>query len=210
MQKRTQKITVGIIIAVICISLIGSSFVAIFKPGAEPSMDQSQAVLEKEYQDRKAKVEVLSKKLEGTPEDIEIKQALGDAYYDKSRITGQLNINEYKEDLQKAMEMYKDVLTLKEDNNVMLKLATSAFLFGDTELAEKTYIDLLKRESENVDALYGYGMYLFYEKDDRKQAEENWQKALSLTTDEQMRIRLEEMITLAKGMNINASEPEDK
>lgn len=206
MQKKTQKITVAIIIAVISITLIGSSFVAIFQPDTPTDRDQSQAVLEKEYQDRKQNVETIGAKLKEKPEDLELIRALADAYYDKARISNQFNVDEYKEDLQKAIEMYKKVLTVNEDKQAMLKLATAAFLFGDKELAEKTYTDLLNKEPDNVDALYGYGMYLFYEKGDSKQAEEKWQKAKSLTQDEQMQSQLEQMINLAQGKNINAGE----
>jgi len=205
-QKKTQKITVAIIIAVISITLIGSSFVAIFQPDTPTDRDQSQAVLEKEYQDRKQNVETIGAKLKEKPEDLELIRALADAYYDKARISNQFNVDEYKEDLQKAIEMYKKVLTVNEDKQAMLKLATAAFLFGDKELAEKTYTDLLNKEPDNVDALYGYGMYLFYEKGDSKQAEEKWQKAKSLTQDEQMQSQLEQMINLAQGKNINAGE----
>lgn len=206
MQKKTQKITVTIIIAVITITLIGSSFVAIFHPDTQTDSGQSQAVLEKEYQDRKQNVETITAKLKDKPDDVELIRALGDAYYDKSIISNQFNADEYQEDLQKAIEMYQKVLAVKEDNEAMFKLATAAFLAGDNDLAEKTYTDLLTREPENVDALYAYGMYLFYVKADSKQAEEKWQKAKSLTEDEQMRSQLDQMINLAQGKNINSGE----
>lgn len=206
MQKKTQKVTVAIIIGVISITLIGSSFVAIFQPDEQTNLDQSQAVLEKEYQDRKQTVEALSEKLKEKPEDLALIRALGDAYYDKARVSNQFNVDEYKEDLQKAIEMYQKVLSVNEDNQVLLKLANSAFLSEDDELAEKTYTDLLTKEPDNIEALYGYGMYLFYAKEDAKQAEEKWQKAKSLTQDEQMQSQLEQMINLAQGKNINAGE----
>jgi tetratricopeptide (TPR) repeat protein len=209
-QKRTQKITVSIIIAIISITLIGSSFVAMFQPEPQSGLDENQAALEREYQQRKETVATLSKKLEGNQQDIETKIALGNAYYDKSRVTGQLNINEYHEDLQKAIQIYQDVLAVKEDNLVRLKLATSAFLYGDGELAEKTYLELIKSDPQNVEALYGYGVYLFYEKEDPKQAEEMWQKAKALTSDEQIIKRLDEMINRAQGININPSAKKDK
>jgi len=211
-QKRMQKWTVIAIIAILSISLIGSSFVSIFQPGTQDQeQGQSQAVLEKEYEERQEKVEDILKKLEESPQDIQIKQTLGDAYYEKSVITRQLNMNEYKEDLENAIESYQAVLTAKEDNQVLLRLATSAFLLGESELAEKSYTSLVAKEPENVDALYGYGMFLLYDKDDHKQAEEQWKKALALTTDEQMKIRLQEMVTLVEGMNIdNTSEQKDK
>lgn len=208
MQKKMQKWVVGVIVLVLSVSLIGTSFVAIFQP--EESQVADTQALDQEYAQRKQIVELLSKKLEGNSEDIDTQIALGDAYYDKSRVTGQLNLEEFKGDLQNAINMYQQVLVKKEDNVVMLKLAASAFLLGDGELADKTYQELLVKEPENVDALYGYGMFLFYEKNDHKKAEENWQKALSLTTDEQYKERLNEMIAVAQGMDLKASEEKEK
>lgn len=207
MQKKTQKWTIVIIIVIISVTMIGSGFMAIFPSSSEQTAeDQRQQIMQKEYNDRKQIVEVLNTKLKESPEEIETLLALGDAYYEKSRVTVQMNINEYKEDLQKAIEMYQKVLAQKEDNSVMLKLAASAFLLGDSEVAEQTYLNLLQKEPENIDALYGYGMFLFYEKEDAKQAEEKWQKALDMVTDDQLKKRLEEMIALAKGINTSTNE----
>lgn len=210
MHKRTQKWTVGIIIAVICITLIGSSFIAIFQPEANQTAEiQNQQVLENEYKERKLVVEALNAKLEQDKENPETLLALGDAYYEKSRVTVQLNLKEYKEDLQKAIELYQKVLGKKEDSSVRLKLATSAFFLGEPELADQTYQSILQKEPENIDALYSYGMFLFYEKGDHQQAEANWQKALAITTDEQLKKSLKEMIALAQGIKTNAGEQKD-
>lgn len=212
MQKGMQKWTVIAIVVILSIALVGTSFAAIFQPQAQtPDEEQSLVILEQEYQVRKEKVETLSNKLKESPEDRQIKIALGDAYYEKSIITGRLNMNEYKEDLEKAIDIYQDVLKTENDQQILLKLANSAFLLGEQNLAGKSYTDLLSYEPENVDALYGYGMFLLYEKGDHKEAQKNWEKALTLTTDEQMKLTLERMVTLAKGMDIpEESEPKDK
>lgn len=210
MQKRTQKWVVGIIVAIISLTLIGSSFVAIFLPETEQDkQNQSQQILEKEYNERKQIVEALTAKLEGNAEDTETQLALGDAYYDKAIVSAQINVKEHQEDLEKAKEMYQQVLTKAQSSDVMLKLATTAFLLGDSELAEETYNKILQKEPENSGALYGYGMFLFYEKNDYQEAQELWEKALELTTDEYLQQRLEEMIALAKGMELNPNEEED-
>lgn len=211
MQKRTQKWTVVIIIAIICITLIGSSFVALFQPDPEKSAEvQNQQVLENEYKARKQTVEILTAKVQEDPENTEKLSQLADAYYNKAQVTAQTNMNEHQEDLQKAVEMYQKVLAKKEDNVASLKLATAAFLLGESELAEKTYTDLLQKEPENIEALYGYGMYLFYEKEDHKSAEEHWQKALSLTKDEQLRQPLEQMIARAQGIVDTGADEQQK
>lgn len=209
MQKRTQKWTVTAIIIVISITLLGSSFVAMFSPSQDPSPEaQTQEALEIEYLARQERVQELTKTVEVNPDNIEAQIVLADAYFDKSRVTGQLNPDEYEQDLQQAIELYQGVLSKRDDNEIMLKLATAAFLKEDTGLAETTYTELLTEEPENIDALYGYGLLLFYNKQEYRQAEEKWQEALKITTDEQMQTRLEEMIKVVQRINSNASEQE--
>jgi tetratricopeptide (TPR) repeat protein len=206
-HKRTQKWTVVFIIAALCISLIGTSFVAIFQPGQDQSADElNNAALENEYIVRKEKVEELNQKLENNPDDTEVIIQLADAYYEKSYVTSQLNVNEYQQDLKNAMELYQKVSVDHEDAELMLKLATTAFYYGESTVAEQTFQDLLKREPENVDALYGYGVFLLYDKGDHQKAKENWEKAITLTTDEKVRDTLNEMIALADSMDINIPE----
>ena len=189
------------------VSLLGSSFVAIFHPGQDQSPEsQRQEVLENEYIERQATVQRLTEIVEGNPDNIEAHLELADAYFDKSRVTGQLNYSEYEEDLQKATELYQVVLRDRDNNDIMLKLATSAFLLGETDLADETYIELLTRDPQNIDALYGHGLLLFYLKEDYTQAEAKWQEALLITTDEQMKVRLEEMISVVQTISSNTSE----
>ncbi len=210
-QKRTQKWTVTAIIVIISITLLGSSFVAIFSPSQNQSPEaQTQEALEREYLARQERVQQLIEAVESNPDNIEAQIILADAYFDKSRVTGQLNYeDENQEDLQNAVELYQGILSKQDNNEIALKLATAAFLLGDTELAESTYTKLLTEEPENIDALYGYGLLLFYNKQEYEQAEEKWQEALKITTDEQMQARLEEMIKVVQGINLNASEQEE-
>lgn len=198
MQRKTQKWTVIIIIAVICITLVGSTFVAFQLDPQQTAEMQNQEILKNEYNVRQQTVEALTAKLQGDPDNTDNQRALGDAYYQKAQITAQLNINEHQEDLQKAIEMYQMILAKQEDNDASLKLANTAFLAGDSKLAGETYSTLLAKEPENVEALYGYGMYLFYDKGDSLQAGENWQKALNLTDDEQLKPLLQSMIDQAR------------
>ncbi len=199
MQKKVQKITVGIIIGIICISLIGSTFYAISLPGSDNTEDtQGQEALEQEYNQRKQAVVELSAALEKSPEDVEAQLALADAYYSKASTTIELNDEEYQEDLQNAITYYQKVLAQKDDNDVRLKLAISAFLSRDSNLADETYKELIEKEPQNVDVLYWYGMFQFYSKEDYKQAEQYWQTALKYNTDKKMKTKLEEMIARAQ------------
>lgn len=197
--KKSQKITVGIIIGIICISLIGSTFYAISLPGSDNTEDtQGQEALEQEYNQRKQAVVELSAALEKSPEDVEAQLALADAYYRKASTTIELNDEEYQEDLQNAITYYQKVLAQKDDNDVRLKLAISAFLSRDSDLADETYKELIEKEPQNVDVLYWYGMFQFYSKEDYKKAEQYWQTALKYNTDEKMKTKLEEMIARAQ------------
>ncbi|NLO97984.1 MAG: hypothetical protein GX091_07940 [Peptococcaceae bacterium] len=204
MRNKNQKIIVVIIIALLCVALIGSSFVAIFHPGMDTSEDDGQRALTNEYNQWKQTVDILKQKSAENPDDLQTKIDLGNAYYLKSRVTAQLNINEYREDLKKAIEIYQDILQTKEDSDIQLKMANAAFLLGDTGLAEEAYEDLLQKEPENPEVLFGYGMYLLYFKDDYEQALMYWRKALPLVEDEDFRQNLQDMISQAEEIGKNA------
>jgi len=197
-HKNIKKWTVAFIIGIISITLVGSSFVAIFHPGKEDPEKLKQESLQIEYDERLKRVEQLTEIAAENPENSKIQISLADAYFEKSRVTGQLNYQEYEQDLQNAVKLYQEVLSKEKDNEVMLKLATAAFMLEDTELADKTYNDLIAREPENVDALYGHGLLLFYHKQDYRQAEAKWREACRLTDDELMKSSLEEMIQIVQ------------
>lgn len=210
MPKKFQRWTIIFIVAVLCISLIGTSFVAIFVP--DDNQDQTAVdteIIRQEYEQRKQITELLSQKVAENPDDLDAKIALADAYYSKAAVSVQINVQEYQQDLQSAIDLYQQVLEKTQDNEVLLKLANTAFLAGNNEVAEKSYTELLAREPENIDGLYGYGMYLFYEKEDPKQAAANWQKALNLTTDENFKKALQEMIDIAESIDLDSLEEQD-
>lgn len=205
MPRKFNRWVVIIIVAVLSISLIGTSFAAIFVP-EDDQIAQDIEAIQQEYEVRKQITEHLSQKVEENPDDLEAQIALADAYYSKAAVSAQINIQEYQQDLQTAIDIYQQVLTEQQDNIVLLKLAHTAFLAGNSEVAEKSYTELLNKEPENIDGLYGYGMYLFYDKEDPQQAATNWQKALSLTTDENYKRVLEEMIEIAQAITLDSSE----
>lgn len=209
MQRKTQKITVYIIIGLVCLSLIGTSF-SLFMPQVDSTSgdgNQEQTALEQEYSTRTQVVEQLNETLQSKPEDLETIVSLADAYYSKSHISIEFNEEEYKEDLKNAVVYYQKALTKEVDTEISLKLAASAFLLSTSDttdqtysdLAEQTYTSVLKKEPQNVDALYGYGMYLFYVKQDYPQAKQHWQTALKYNSDEELKTQLEDMIALAEG-----------
>ncbi|NLM20522.1 MAG: tetratricopeptide repeat protein [Peptococcaceae bacterium] len=206
MRSKTQKITVIIIIAVLSLALIGSSFYAIFLPGVDSSENSGQQALVNEYNQWKQAVDLLNQRLAENPNDLQAKIDLGDAYYAKSEVTAQLDIDEYKEDLTNAIKMYQDVLQAKEDDNIRLKMANAAFFIGDVELASTTYEKLVANQPENPEVLFGYGMCLLYLKDDYKQALQYWRQALPLVEDQAFKEYLQEMINLAEEMELSSAQ----
>jgi tetratricopeptide (TPR) repeat protein len=206
MRSRTQKITVIAIIVILCVALIGSSFYAIFLPDEDLAEDPGQQALVNEYNQWQQAVDLLNQRLAENPTDLQAKIDLGDAYYAKSEVTAQLNVDEYKEDLINAIKMYQDVLQAKEDDNIRLKMANAAFFVGDAELASSTYEELLANQPENPEVLFGYGMCLLYLKDDYKQALHYWRQALPLVEDQAFKEYLQEMINLTEGMESNSAQ----
>ena len=206
MRSRTQKITVIAIIVILCVALIGSSFYAIFLPDEDLAEDPGQQALVNEYNQWQQAVDLLNQRLAENPTDLQAKIDLGDAYYAKSEVTAQLNVDEYKEDLINAIKMYQDVLQAKEDDNIRLKMANAAFFVGDAELASSTYEELLANQPENPEVLFGYGMWLLYLKDDYKQALHYWRQALPLVEDQAFKEYLQEMINLTEGMEPNSAQ----
>ena len=206
MRSRTQKITVIAIIVILCVALIGSSFYAIFLPDEDLAEDPGQQALVNEYNQWQQAVDLLNQRLAENPTDLQAKIDLGDAYYAKSEVTAQLNVDEYKEDLINAIKMYQDVLQAKEDDNIRLKMANAAFFVGDAELASSTYEELLANQPENPEVLFGYGMCLLYLKDDYKQALHFWRQALPLVEDQAFKEYLQEMINLTEGMESNSAQ----
>lgn len=207
MRRKGQKFTIGIIIGIICLTLIGSTFVAVFRPGGSDSDSYNEEVVLKEYNQRKEKVEILKSKVEENPENIELQLELADAYFNKSQISGQFDQKEFKEDLTMAVKWYKAVLDKKEDagNEVRFKLATAAFLAGDDELADNTYKEILEKEPDNVQVRYAYGMFLFYNQKKYEDAIAEWEAALEKTEDEEMKGKLQEMISIARGAMASGS-----
>jgi len=202
MRKRSQKWFVIVVIAIISITLLGTSFVAIFQPGMKSSAeDQKQEYLLNAYNERKQIVGLLSGKLEASPDDLQIQNELADAYFDRAIIAAELYPDEFEADLQEAMELYQKFLEQKDDNQVLLKLANTAFYLNDSETSEKAFMELLQKEPENPEALFGYGKCLFYFREDYSQALQNWQQALNLTEDVDFRQRIQEMIAEAQKMD---------
>jgi len=176
--------------------MIGSSFYAIFLPSNDDSKyTYNKEAVEEEYKARKEKVEYLIAKTKEDPENVDLKIALADAYFEKSELSNQLFYDEYKDDINKSVEIYQSVLSEKEDSGTMLKLATAAFYQENYDLAEETYQKVLEKE-DTFEVHYSYGMFQFYARKNYDEAISEWQKALKLASNEDNKENVQKMIDL--------------
>jgi tetratricopeptide (TPR) repeat protein len=207
-RKKHQKIVIGVITAIICVALLGSTMINIFHPQSEvPAGDEAQEILTQEYNQRKQIVDIFKEKLEKEPENLEVQKHLADAYFSKALISERFSGEEFQEDLKNAKRLYQELLTVEENNEVLLSLANTAFLLGDSELAGSSYRKVLSKEPDNIEALFRYGISLFYLEQDKEQALEFLQKAHDLSEDKDFKKRLQEMITLINNTELNNTEP---
>lgn len=203
MDKKTQKITVGIIVALITITLVGTSFSAVFVPGQSQNEEADTEAIKAEYQKRKEIAAELEESLKKNPDNMRLKLALADAYFEKANISRQFNYQEFNQDLVRAIELYQQYLDeseleQQEYTEISLRLAAAAFFLGDKELAEKTYKGILEQNPNNFDALYGYGLFLFYSQENYQEAINQWELALKNTVDDTIKQQIQEMIKTAK------------
>lgn len=191
MKKKSQRILVTILVALIALSMLGSGFFAYFggsvqntnpngsqSDGKQPAA--SEQVSQEEYQRQKSLVDSLSQQAKATPSNIDVQKRLGDAYFGLAVAATNVNPAEAQEDLGKAIEAYQAFLKVKKDINVLLDMANAAFYVNDYDLAEKSFQEVLAIEPNNYNGLYSYGLFLFEAKQDYAGAIEQWQKALAV------------------------------
>ncbi|WP_018307503.1 tetratricopeptide repeat protein [Desulfitobacterium hafniense] len=191
MQKRTQKLTVYVIVGLLIISLVGTSFM--FLGDMRPTVG-------KNYQDQ---INSLKQALEANPQDTQTRLALADTYYDwgmqtLSQDMAEENLATTTSILQQAVTEYQEVLKTEKNVNILVDMATAAFYTSQNELADQTFQEALQEDPNFYNGLYNYGVFL-YSQGDYGKAIEQWEKALALeniSTDDKE--RLERNIKLAQ------------
>ncbi|BAE86807.1 Cytochrome c biogenesis factor [Desulfitobacterium sp. LBE] len=191
MQKKTQKLTVYVIVGLLIISLVGTSFM--FLGDMRPTVG-------KNYQDQ---INSLKQALEANPQDTQTRLALADTYYDwgmqtLSQDMAEENLATTTSILQQAVTEYQEVLKTEKNVNILVDMATAAFYTSQNELADQTFQEALQEDPNFYNGLYNYGVFL-YSQGDYGKAIEQWEKALALeniSTDDKE--RLERNIKLAQ------------
>jgi len=195
--RKKQRVMAIIMVAVMIFAMVGSTIFGYFwggyqySQGADPaetiskSGEASPDQQASDYESLKYRVADLNQQVEGDPQNLDLWQDLGDAYYDLAVAALDSAPNEVTADLQQAVDVYQYVLQNKKDVNVMLDLATAAYYLGDDDLAQKSFQDALQEQPDNFYALYNYGMFLHDAKQDFSGALVQWERALAVNPDDQ-------------------------
>lgn len=190
-QKRTQKLTVYVIVGLLIISLVGTSFM--FLGDMRPTVG-------KNYQDQ---INSLKQALEANPQDTQTRLALADMYYDwgmqtLSQDMKEENLAATTSILQQAVTEYQEVLKTEKNVSILVDMATAAFYTSQNELADQTFQEALQEDPNFYNGLYNYGVFL-YSQGDYGKAIEQWEKALALENiSADNKERLERNIKLAQ------------
>ncbi|AFM02473.1 tetratricopeptide repeat protein [Desulfitobacterium dehalogenans ATCC 51507] len=191
MQKKTQKLTVYVIVGLLIISLVGTSFM--FLGDMRPTVG-------KNYQDQ---INSLKQALEANPQDTQIRLSLADTYYDwgmqtLSQDMSEENLGATTSILQQAVAEYQEVLKTEKNVNILVDMATAAFYTSQNELADQTFQEALQEDPNFYNGLYNYGVFL-YSQGNYGKAIEQWEKALTVENiSKDNQDRLERNIKLAQ------------
>ena len=189
----------GILAAVISISMVGAGIIGLFFAD-DPVVMDPVAIALAEYENQKERLEAMAGQSEIDPDNLPLLRALAGSYYEAgtaaSRLWGTLPsaIDEMYEHFTKATETYQKVLVIEQDADDMLNLAAAATMSGNYDLAEQTYQDILARDPDSFFARVGYGSFLYNSRQDYAGAIEQMQQALELARDDTDKEGIQEFI----------------
>ena len=179
-NQTSQRIKAVIIAILLAMSLVGAGVYGYLSGTPSPSPTSSPSSSgSNDYNGMKNRVNALTQQVKSNPNDIQLQQALGDAYYDLGTFARTAAPNEAKVDFIQATKCYQTVLSTKQDINVLTDMATAAFYSGQNDLAEKSYQEALNEQPDFQQALFDYGIFLFQIKQDYATAIRMWQTALN-------------------------------
>lgn len=194
-----------IIVALVSISMIGSTFVLFFSDSpATQTAAQTANPADAQIADLQGQVDAFNQALEKNPEDTNLRLNLADKYYDlglaqlsssqDQSIAGAATTN-----LKQAVAQYQEVLKVnKDDVNVLVDMATAAFYSGDNTLAESTFQHVLAIKPDFYNALVNYGIFLIEAKSDYIGAIEEFNKALNTNPSPESAQQLNNLISYAQ------------
>lgn len=208
MNKKTQRIIGGVIAVLVTISMVGAGMFGYFIGGdvPQPKASSSSAYADI-YQSFKSQVEDLKQQVTINPDDIELKQDLGKAYFNLAISAMQTAPAEVTEDFNQAIKNYQNVLESKRDITVLTDLAVAAFYGEQSELAEKTFKEALALQPDYEQALFYYGIFLSEVRQNYSAAIGMWQKALDNNPTGPNADLLKQYIAQAESMQNQQTEP---
>lgn len=194
-----------IIVALVSISMIGSTFVLFFSDSpVTQTAAQTANPADSQIADLQSQVDAFNQALEKNPADTNLRLNLADKYYDLG--LAQLSSSQDQSiaeaattNLKQAVAQYQEVLKVnKDDVNVLVDMATAAFYSGDNTLAESTFQHVLAIKPDFYNALVNYGIFLIEAKSDYIGAIEEFNKALNTNPSPESAQQLNNLISYAQ------------
>ncbi|HVJ49146.1 tetratricopeptide repeat protein [Desulfitobacterium sp.] len=209
-MHKKHRTTAIIIVALVSLSMIGSSFALFFSdtPGTPTATAaNSKNSADSQVQSLQSQVDGLNQAVKANPQDPNLHLSLANSYYDLG--IAQLNSKQDQAataSLKQATNEYQEVLKSKKDDvNIMVDMATAAFYGGDNTLAETTFKQALAIKPDFLNALLNYGIFLMEAKGDYLGAIAEFNQALSTNPSSTDADRIKGLISTAQAkLNGNA------
>lgn len=187
-RKHRKNRTIAIIIvALVSISMIGSSFVLFFSDTpVTQTAAQNGGAADSQIQSLQGQVDGINQALKTNPEDPNLRLSLANSYYDlgmAQRDSSQdqaAAVEMANTSLKQAITEYQEVLKSKKDDvGILVDMATAAFYSGDNTLAEATFQQALAIKPDFLNGLMNHGVFLMEAKGDYLSAIAEFNKALN-------------------------------
>ncbi|WP_088227584.1 hypothetical protein [Desulfosporosinus sp. FKB] len=180
-NQKSQKFKAIMIASLLIFSLAGAGAYGYFKGSSSgnSSAASSASSANSDYTSLKGRVNQLTQQVRSNPNEIQLQQDLGNAYYDLGTAARTAAPNEAKNDFVQATKYYQNVLQSKQDINVLTDMATAAFYSGQNELADMSYQKAIHENPDFQQALFNYGVFTYQIKKNYAAAIQLWQTALA-------------------------------
>lgn len=198
--KRNRTIAI-IIVVLVSISMIGSSFVLFF---SDTPAKSTVSAADSQIQNLQSQVDGFNQALKSNPQDPNLRLSLANSYYDLG--IAQLNSSQDQAvagaattSLKQAITEYQEVLKSKKDDiSILVDMATAAFYSGDNILAEATFKQALAIKPDFLNGLMNYGVFLMDAKGDYLGAIAEFNKALNTNPSAENVQQIKSLISMAQ------------
>lgn len=202
MHKRNRTIAI-IIVVLVSLSMIGSSFVLFFSnsPSTTPTAGTANSS-DPQVQSLQSQVDGINQALKANPQDPNLRLSLANSYYDlaqaQSSSTQSSTKDQANASYKQAVAEYQEVTKTNKDVNVLVDMATAAFFGGDNALAETTFKQALTIKPDFFNGLLNYGYFLINGKGDYLGAIAELNKALGTNPSQADADRAKSLISMAQ------------